>query len=154
MFAIGRMGYTWTAGRAICFLLVAFGIAVAIASQRDAAQETAQHASEVAAWKAQAPQFMADIRLGKVDAYGFQQLCGQPSMRVNRKSYFALLYKEHNVVVMFHRRTPGTQKTEAARRYPYAYFDQANFWEIDPSHMLAPEAALEALHCKLPGGGL
>jgi hypothetical protein len=137
--------YTWTPFRAGSFLLVICAVAAWTGTRREAAQQ----ASDEAAWKAMAPQLMADIRLGKLDPSGFQQLCGQPSMRPRRKDYLALLYKDQNVVVMFRRRSEGDQKAEAARQYPYAPYDQASFWEISPSHMLAPEAALEALNCKL-----
>jgi hypothetical protein len=68
-------------------------------------------------------------------------------MRVNHQDYFGLFYTDRNVVVLFRHRAPGTERVEAARQYPYAPFDQASFWEISPRHMLAPEAALESLHC-------
>jgi hypothetical protein len=138
------------AGAAAAIVTFAFFLYAAQAHKCVAAQATEQHTGDVAAWKTQAPLLMADIRLGNLSPYGFQRLCGRPSMRINRTDFFALFYEEQNVVVMFHHRMSGTQQTEASRQNTYAPYDQASFWEINPRQMLTPEAALEALRCKLP----
>jgi hypothetical protein len=125
-----------------------FWIIAYASDQHNNAVRAAQQAKEAAAIKAATPAFMADIRSGKLDAYQFQKLCGQPNMRVNRKDFFSLMYTDRNLVVLFRHRKPDTTKAEMARAHPYAMYDDATFWEIQPQHMMAPEAALQALECK------
>jgi hypothetical protein len=140
---MGTTGYKRTGGRITCFLLVAVAVIGGIAGQH----QVARHANDVPTWKTQVPQLLSDIQLGKMGPHRFQDLCGQPSVRVNHQDYFGLFYTDRNVVVLFRHRAPGTERVEAARQYPYAPFDLASFWKINPRHMLAPEAALESLHC-------
>jgi hypothetical protein len=143
----GTTGYKRTGGRIACLMLVAVAVIGGIASQH----QVACHANDMPTWKTQVPQLLSDIQLGKMGPHRFQELCGQPSMRLNHQDNFGLFYTDRNVVVLFRHRAPGTERVEAARQYPYAPFDQASFREINPSHLLAPEAALEALNCKSPG---
>jgi hypothetical protein len=140
----GAPGYKRMGGRIACLMLVAVAAICGITSQ----YQVACHADDVPIWRTLVPQLLSEIQLGKMGPHRFQQLCGQPSMRVNHQDYFGLFYTGRNVVVLFRHRAPGIERVEAARQYPYAPFDQASFREINPSHMLAPEAALEALNCK------
>jgi hypothetical protein len=140
----GTTCYKRMGGRIACFMLVAVAAICGIASQ----YQVACHANDVPTWRTLVPQLLSDIQLGKIGPHRFQQLCGQPSIRVNHQDYFGLFYTDRNVVVLFRHRAPGVERVEAARQYPYAPFDQASFWEINPGHMLAPEVALEALNYK------
>jgi hypothetical protein len=139
----GRTGYKRIGGRIACLMLVAVAAICGITSQH----QVACHANDAPTWRTQVQQLLSDIQLGKMGPHRFQQLCGQPSTRVNHQDYFGLFYTDRNVVVLFRHRAPGIERVEAAREYPYAPFDQATFREINSSHMLAPEAALEALNC-------
>jgi hypothetical protein len=140
-------GYKRVGRRIAYFMLVAVAAICGIASQ----YQVACHANDVPTWRTQVPQLLSDIQLGKMGPHRFQQLCGQPSMRVNHQNYFGLFYTDRNVVVLFRHRAPAAERVEAARQYPYAPFDQASFREINPSHILAPEVALEALNCNSSG---
>jgi hypothetical protein len=124
------------------------GILWIVAYASNAHQE-AQHAAALAAMpKFQPAVLMNDIHSGKTNPLEFQKLCGTPALLYNRKDFFSLFYTDKNLVVMFRHRTPGTTKAEAARKYPYALYDEVYFWQIDPRHIVSPDSALDALQCK------
>jgi hypothetical protein len=100
---------------------------------------------DAAAWAS----LLADPSQGKInDPYSFQQHCGQPALRVSRPKYFALVYSEHNLTVMFISRKLGTVKQELARGSDFhAFEDKAFFNQISPEHLVDTESALKALGC-------
>ena len=92
---------------------------------------------------------LANPDSGKINnPYSFQQHCGWPATRVSRPTYFALMYPQENLVVMFMTRKLGTAKQELACGGDYlAFQDRADFAEINPPHMIAPGEAMKALRC-------
>ncbi|MDP9050471.1 MAG: hypothetical protein M3O31_07065 [Acidobacteriota bacterium] len=92
---------------------------------------------------------LGDPSQGKINnPMAFAEHCGQPTMRVNGKTSFGLLYSEHNLSVLFIRRKIGSSKQELARGGTFLpYEDQAFFNQISPIRFVSTESALKTLGC-------